>query len=919
MKKLTILAIFAAISGMVAAQTANQPGWKELKEGHYTAAEKKVMKAYREDTTDVMSCWMVGVVCGEAKNPRRNNERAYAALLRTRNLLKGLNNLKRGLLRRDGLTEEKVEQKLREVTALGLSDAQRANTKEAFNRFRERYAETMTRELELAAQEGVSAIDYRIAEEENSVEGYEHFLAAHPESSQAAEAEQRMQKLAYDKAKSLNTLAAYERYVADYPDAEEAEEAEQQVYGMMYYRALAQNTEEAFTRYAEDYPESPFTPAARRKAHAMNFSKETDPKDWKSFKRYIEAHPDDEMSNGEARRIIAEISIETKNAEGLEWSLYKGDTMLRDTVIRALHDLYVNSDRIADFNAQYGQIAPADLKRKDKEALDAILDVQTNDRKSVKEAIRAIAPYRIAYDLLLYAIELDTRRGKWDYVRKTIDEYADLFDGNADYAALRATVTARETKANRKFLDDNVNSRVGEEYTPVVSADEQTIYFAGKNRAGNIGGEDIFMSTKNASGQWRRAYLVPGLNTVGHNESPACISYDGQTIIIFQNGKLMISQKDELGWSMPKALPKQLQIGNWQSDAMLTADGRAMLFVARTKTEHEVASSMNIYVTTLDDNGNWSEPVALGSTINSFGDDRAPFLHSDMKTLYFSSNRHSNIGGMDIFKSTRLTEDSWTEWSEPVNLGKEINTVGDDCWLTVNIDGTKAYMATKNGETHDICTIDLPESMKPYTVATLTGRVADKDDNPLGVEIRWNDLQTGKPCGRYTCNPSDGSFLITLPLGKQYEYYIASEGYYPTSGTIDLRTTTLAKKEHAVLTTATSQQMSDGDGKLELPLNGIFFNNSKATLNPLSKSAVNRLAKVINEQKRTVTITAYSEQQDTTDKTNMDLQRAQAVKEALVKACCNADVIAISLQQYPQGKSLTARQHKHRSLMTVTF
>ena len=921
MKKISLFIILAAFACTLSAQTSNLPGMKELKEGHFAKAERKIVKAYKSDSSNVTNCYLMGLLYGNTKNPRRNNERAYRALLRGRELMGNLNNLSKSLLKRDGVSLEAIEKSLEEVTAQGLADASAINTKEAYNHYRDYYAATITKEQDYAAREGISGIDFDIAERENSIEGYEHFVSMHPESSKAEVAEQRIHAMAYAKAKSLNTLKAYERFVDEYPDSEEAEEAEQQVYSMMYYKAMAQNTEEAFRRYAQDYPDSPYAAQARRKASAMHFAKDTDPNDWESFKRYIERHPDETRRVEEAKRIIVDISIENKNADGLEWSLHKCDSSLRDTIVRAMHDLYVNSDRIAEFEAVYGRIVPADLKKKDQEALDAILDVQTNDRSSVVKAIKAIAPYRIAYDLLLYMIELDASRGKWEYVKKNVYEFEELFAGNDEYAALKATVSAPERKLNRQALDANINTPTGDEYSPVVSADEQTIYFAGKNRKGNIGGEDIFMSTKNASGQWRRAYPVPGLNTTGHNESPSSISRDGQTIIIFQNGKLMISHKDDLGWTMPKPLPKQLQTGTWQSDAMITPDGRAILFTARTKTEHEVAPSMNIYVTTLKNDGSWSEPVSLGPTINTFGNDRAPFLHADMKTLYFSSNRHSNIGKLDVFKSERLSDESWTEWSEPVNLGKEINTVGDDCWFSVNVDGTKAYMSTKIGESQEICTIDLPEDMRPGKVATLTGKVNDVNGNPQGVELRWIDLQTGKLCGIYKTDPTDGSFYITLPLGKQYEYYIANEGYYPTSGSIDLRTTSLAKKEHTVLVTANADQMAQGCSGL--PVEGMYFSNSKSSLTPQSKYAVKRLAKTVKQVTgnghRTVAITVYTDAEEVGKTTNLDRQRAEAVKEALVKAGCKAETITVKVKEFEKGKTLPSRLRKHRSLMTAEF
>ena len=916
MKKIIIFTLLTLSASVVFAQSTNLPGFKELQARHYSKAEKKITKEYSDDPTSVANCYMLGLLYGERLNPHRNNEKAYLALLRSKELFGGLNNLKRGLLKRDGITLKIIDSTLNSITLQGLKDARTQNTKAAFVHFREFYTATMTDQLNHEVNEGISNIDYAVAERENSIESYEHFIAQNPESSKTEIAQRKVHSMAYAKAKSLNTLKAYERFVADYPDADEAEEAEQQVYSLAYYKALSQNTESAYRQYAHDFPESPYAQSAIRKASAMKFTNETDPTDWHSFRRYIENHPSETESIKEAKRIIVDISIDTKNADGLEWSLYKGDPSMYDTVIRALHDLYVNSDRIAEFDAIYGSFAPDDIKKKDREALDAILDVQTNNRTSVVRAINAIAPYRIAYDLLLYLIEYDAKRGKWDYARKTVADFEDVFAGNQEYAALKSTLSAPETKINRKPLESPINTPTGDEYSPVISADEQTIYFVGKNRTGNIGGEDIFVSTKNAAGQWKRPYPALGLNTIEHNESPSGLSRDGHTIVIFQNGKLKIANKDEFGWSTPKALPKHLQIGSWQSDAMLTADGRAMLFTARTRTEHEVAPSMNIYVSTLDSNGNWSEPISLGPKINTFGNDRAPFLHSDMKTLYFSSNRHSNIGGLDIFKCERLSDDSWTEWTEPVNLGKEINTTGDDCWFSVSVDGTKAYLSTNIDKSQDICSIDLPQSMRPGTVATLTGRVTDPYGKPLSVVLKWIDLETGNTCGTYTTDAENGLFYITLPLGKNYEYFIASKGYYPTSRDIDLRTTTLAKKEHAVLVTATMSQMTEGCSAL--PLN-VVFNSSKNTLSTQSKYAIQRLSKIIKKVGHGVIITVYSEEGETAKTPSLDTQRAAAVKEELIKAGCKANLILVRTKKYEPGKALSARQHKHRSLMTAGF
>ena len=435
------MAVLAA--AVVYAQSPDQPGAKELRDKNFSKAERKILKTYYADTTNAMSCYMMGLLYGDTLNPRHDNERAYEAMLQTRRIVGKLGNIKRALLRRNGLTTDTIDKHLARLTTQGFDAARRQNTKKAYDHFYDFYRATMPDSLRDLAHESASTIDYTAAEQENTIEAYEHFLAMHPESSKAYDAEQRMHTLAYERAKSINTLNAYERFLADYPDADEADEAELQIHTITYYRALSSGSEEAFRRYADTYPESPYAAAAKRKANALRFADETDATDWQSFKRYIEKHPDDTERVAQAKQIIAELSIETKNADGLVWSLHHCDSTMRDTIIRATHDLYVNSDHIAEFDAIYGRIAPEDIRERDRRALDAIMSVNTSDRNSVANALRATAPYRISYDMLLYMIELDASRGKWDYVNKTVEQFADQFESNADYEALRVGANLR--------------------------------------------------------------------------------------------------------------------------------------------------------------------------------------------------------------------------------------------------------------------------------------------------------------------------------------------------------------------------------------------------------------------------------------------------------------------------------------------
>jgi outer membrane protein OmpA-like peptidoglycan-associated protein len=193
--------------------------------------------------------------------------------------------------------------------------------------------------------------------------------------------------------------------------------------------------------------------------------------------------------------------------------------------------------------------------------------------------------------------------------------------------------------------------------------------------------------------------------------------------------------------------------------------------------------------------------INLGEVINTPYAEYSPFLHPDGKTLYFSSDGHPGLGGLDVFKSTRLSSDSWTEWSEPVNLGKEINTPDNDWGYQFPAAGDRAYFAVANRPGgyggSDIYSIGLPTVAKPATVITIYGTVTDPDGNFLAADIRWNDIDAGKEVGEATSDPQTGEFVINLPGGGRYSYYAEKAGYMGESEHVDL-TEDLGYREYAI-------------------------------------------------------------------------------------------------------------------------
>ena len=269
-------------------------------------------------------------------------------------------------------------------------------------------------------------------------------------------------------------------------------------------------------------------------------------------------------------------------------------------------------------------------------------------------------------------------------------------------------------------LPNTINTAYGEEYGPVLTIDDNTLYFVGLNRLETNRSEDIFVSHRDKkTGEWSGALMVPGLNNPSRNEAPTSISGDGRTMLLFVDGRMCYSVKTAQKWSEPRPLPSYLQLGNWQADAMITADGKALLFAANYAVPGEEKPSLNIFVSERDEQGRWGKPYSIGDAINTIGMERSPFLHPDMKTLYFSSDREGTIGDLDVWVSRRLSDSCWNCWSEPENLGPESNTVGRDCWYKISTDGKLAYYAQKVGHKQDIYCVKLPEDKRPESITVL--------------------------------------------------------------------------------------------------------------------------------------------------------------------------------------------------------
>ena len=475
--------------------------------------------------------------------------------------------------------------------------------------------------------------------------------------------------------------------------------------------------------------------------------------------------------------------------------------------------------------------------------------------------IKKKAPSNDAYFAMQRITDYYIQRQLWDsavYVYNTFKplfpQYERLF--NKTIKLLEAPIEGLQVEN----LGPNINTK-GSEWDPTPTPDGRYLYFSADFRRGNHGNSDIWVSEK-VDGIWQKSVNIEKPINGVRDETVDNVSVDGTGLLISGNFQgsygafdIYLAEKDSTGWRDIVHLPSPANSEYHDESACLSPDGKAILFtsdrpggigpfVPMTKQFYggNIMGNMDIYVCLETDTG-WSEPINLGPTINSAYSERAVYLHPDGKTLYFSSNGHYGLGRLDVFKSVRLSDTSWTEWSEPVNLGKEINSANDDWGYAVDIDGKTAYFAKENDINGyggwDIYSITLPDAAKPQSLAVIRGQVTDSLGRAIACNIIWEDLSTGKQVGHLKSDPRDGFYFITLPLGKNYGYYAERSGFYPTSKNIDLRNIEQSTQINEDIILVSIKEMQDKGTKIRV--NNIFFDFDKFELKAESIPELNRL------------------------------------------------------------------------------
>jgi len=377
-------------------------------------------------------------------------------------------------------------------------------------------------------------------------------------------------------------------------------------------------------------------------------------------------------------------------------------------------------------------------------------------------------------------------------------------------------------------VGDSINS-ADAEYFPSITVQDSIFLFM---RRTSFKREDFFTSTITKN-KFSKAHPLSDDLNIEEKKGSMSLTQDLNTLYYAADynqkgyGRYDIYKvtKTKNGWSEPKNVGKNINSDYWDSAPSIAPDNQALYFCSNRPGGY---GGIDIYVAYKNEKGYWEEAVNMGPTINTAGDEQAPFIHADNKTLYFSSNGWPGFGGADLFLSRKKIDGTW---SSPINLGYPINSFDNEGSIAVSGGGTEAYIASDRADSRgslDIYKVILASNTRPNKTYYINGLITDAvTKKPIAGEVVLMNTNEETSTMQIKVD-SNGNFILGLPYLDSIGIRVNSQGH-------EYASTILSLENINNLSSSTIQfNLAPIIKTFSKNFNNIFFEINKAKLNKKS-------------------------------------------------------------------------------------
>lgn len=306
-------------------------------------------------------------------------------------------------------------------------------------------------------------------------------------------------------------------------------------------------------------------------------------------------------------------------------------------------------------------------------------------------------------------------------------------------------------------------STENDEYLPMLSPDNRFLYVTRKqmvdtkSSVGKVEKELFIKGKNNYDGSFHSGVPMPKPFNQGDYQGGVSVSVDNKLMFItlleeviysgfkYLMGNIYYSEFKEGRWTDLKSVGDHINRRlTWEGQPSISSDNKTLYF---TRAIQEVIpgehyGQMDIYKSERREDGSWGPAINLGPEINTAGNEKTPFMHSDSYTLYFSSDEHAGVGGFDIFYAKMKEDETFTKAK---NLGYPINTESDEHGFVVSTDGKYGYFSSKmEGTGLDIYSFELYDEARPEHVVFVRGESLSGAESVKGLEIKLKNVATNK-------------------------------------------------------------------------------------------------------------------------------------------------------------------------------
>lgn len=585
-----------------------------------------------------------------------------------------------------------------------------------------------------------------------------------------------------------------------------------------------------------------------------------------------------------------------------------------------------------DASKTYRKIYNKLTKREERPLRGEVAFKMANAHRMLSQWERASAAYqnsiRYGYpDSLaqLYLAQMLHAEGKYPQAIRAYEEY--LMQQPSSAVALNGIAGAREAqrlKENKtRYVVKNAklfNSRRAD-FAPMLCDD--VLYFTttnekvtGDNRSEITGMKksDIWMARKNERGQWQMPEPVEGELNSNMDEGIVSFSPDGNTMYLTvarrsptsnTSVEIYTSQRSDAQWSKPVKFDITNDTISAFGHPAVSPSGEFLYF----SSDMPGKGGKDLWRINLTDRAGSLEP--LGDEINTPGNEEFPYLLTD-SIMYFSSDGHPGLGGLDIFKAVLQPSGKWIV----TNMGVPVNSSADDFGITfAKSDIEEGYFSSNRGDGRGydhIYSFELPDLK-----ITLSGYVTDLDEEPISgavIRVVGNDGSNQRTTSR-----NDGYFSFPLQRGVSYAMMAGAKGYLN------------ARQEFATDTTEVDAEYGVDFmlASLSKPnvVENIFYDFDRATLRPESKEALDGLAQMLRDNPNITIEMASHTDRVGTEEYNLDLshRRAKSVIDYLIEAGISPDRLQYQGYGKSRPKTVTKRvarlypQFKEGDVLTEEF